>query len=323
MLPEINYKILLDTNRENLTNIDEITRIGAGKKEKICYVMPYSLEANTTYYWKITAISDRGKESESPTWSFKTKSSTIGPIISTHQKPVIDNRTAIKTSSQGVGPNITWTTPSDSNKNVIFKTNFEDYAKSTTPKEFSIQYNGKGDNYQVITTDESHSGLKSLQLWGTPGWSSNVYYYFNKPETGRIGFEVMAKANPNEEGWIQFINPEGSEWGWGWGGVLFDSDGYIKAPATSSNPYKKIQSEDKWYKVRSEMDVKTGACWVWIDDELVVNGVTPAEAGRENPDAYKGIRCVAFGDNSWYEDPSTPTYFDDLTIYTVSTGDET
>jgi hypothetical protein len=64
------------------------------------------------------------------------------------------------------------------------------------------------------------------------------------------------------------------------------------------------------------MDVETGATWIWLDDELVADGITPANAGRENPDAYKGIRGVIFGDCSWYESPSTPTYFDDFRFYT-------
>jgi hypothetical protein len=71
------------------------------------------------------------------------------------------------------------------------------------------------------------------------------------------------------------------------------------------------------YKVRAELDVESGACWIWLDDELVTDGRTPAEEGIANPDAYKGIRGVTFVDCSWHENPSTPTYFDDFRFYIV------
>ena len=194
----------------------------------------------------------------------------------------------------------------------IFNTDFEGYTSGTLPPDFTIKYNGKGNGYQIVTADQSHSGLKSLQFWGRYGYCTNVHYYFNKPESGRIGYEVWVKANPKEEGFVQFVNPDGGDWGWG--GVVFDQDGYITAPGG----YKKAHTEDKWYKVKAEMDVTTGACWVWLDDELVTNGITPAQDGKANPDAFNGIRGVNFGDCSWYESPSTPIYFDDFVLYVES-----
>lgn len=65
------------------------------------------------------------------------------------------------------------------------------------------------------------------------------------------------------------------------------------------------------------MDVKTGAVWVWLDGKLVSDGVTPQADGKDNTEAFKGIRGIVLGDCSWKEEPSTPTYFDDLVIYTV------
>lgn len=200
----------------------------------------------------------------------------------------------------------------------IFETDFEDYDIGTIPPGFYVQYSGQGYQYQVITTDAARSGSKSIQAWGSPGWGANIYYPVEKPEKGRIGFEVWVKANPKEEGWAQFVSTTGSYWGWGWAGVGFDSEGNINAPATAPNVYKNPQPDaDNWYNVRSEVDVETGACWAWIDDELVVNGVTPADAGRDTPDAYQTIDVMGIGDSSWYESPSTPTYFDDFRLYFV------
>jgi hypothetical protein len=124
----------------------------------------------------------------------------------------------------------------------IFKTDFENYNIGTTPSEFYIYYNGCGNNYQVITTDESLSGSKSFQVWGCPSWCSNVHYYFTKPETGRIGYQVWVKANPKEEAVVQFVNPEGATWSWGWGGIVFNQDGYITAPGG----FKRQHELDKW-----------------------------------------------------------------------------
>jgi PKD repeat protein len=194
---------------------------------------------------------------------------------------------------------------------IMFETDFEGYSEGTTPPEFTIYYNGKGNEYQVVTTVESHSRSKSFQVWGVPGWCANVHYYFEKTRNGRIGYEVLVKANPKEEGWIAFVNPEGATWTWSWCSCSFDKGGFIKCPGG----FKKIHSEDRWYKVRAEMDVKTGACWMWLDDQLVTNGVTPCEEGVDNPSAYTGIRGVVFGDCSGREEPSTPTYFDDFKFF--------
>ena len=204
--------------------------------------------------------------------------------------------------------------------NVIYSTDFENYSVGTLPPGFEIKYNGKGTQYQKVTTDASHSGSKSLQAWGASGWGANIDYYFTMPESGRIGYEVYIKANPKEEGSTQFMNPEGATWGWGWAGIGFDENGNINAPASSTaNSYNESQPVgDQWYKVKSEMDVITGAIWIWLNDVLVVDGKTPAELGKENPDAYKGIRAITFNDASWYENPSTPIYIDDFKLYTVN-----
>jgi PKD repeat protein len=205
---------------------------------------------------------------------------------------------------------------------IIYRTDFERYNVSTLPPGFEIKYNGMGDQYQGITSNESHSGTKSLQMWGAPGRGANIDYYFNMPQSGRIGFEVYLKANPKEEGSAQFFNPEGAPWGWGWAGIGFDENGNINIPASFasnlSNSSKMYQpSGEQWYHVKSEMDVVTGATWIWVNGILYVDGKTPSELGRENPDAYKGIRAITFNDASWYENPSTPIYIDDFKLYTV------
>jgi hypothetical protein len=196
-----------------------------------------------------------------------------------------------------------------------YETDFEKYDVGKLPPEFNVYYNGKGSEYQIVTSDQHYSDLKSLQVWGRPNWCSNVHYYFVKPQKGIIGYEVRVRANPKEEGFVQFVNPEGGPWTWGWCGVGFDQDGYITAPGG----FKRICFDDKWYKVKAEMDVETGACWIWLDDELITDGITPVADGKVNPEAYKGIRGVLFGDCSWYENPSTPTYFDDFKFYTLDT----
>lgn len=193
---------------------------------------------------------------------------------------------------------------------------FEENDINTLPMDFKIYYSGKGTTYQIVTADQAHSGSKSLQVWGTNGYCANVHYYFDKPDSGRIGYDVWVKANPKEEGVVQFVNPEGGPWTWGWGGIAFNQDGNITAPGG----YKKLHTEDKWYKVKAEMDVITGACWVWLDDELVTNGITPAQDGVANPDAFKGIRGITLVDCSWNENPSTPTYFDDFMFYVVESN---
>lgn len=208
----------------------------------------------------------------------------------------------------------------------LYSTDFEEYDVDTLPPGFTIKYDGMGRQYQKVTSDAAYSGSKSFQVWGAPGWGANINYYFTKPESGRIGYELYVKANPEEEGWTQYINPDPAayEWGWGWGGILFDENGYMRTTQTSTQypEYAEVQhSGDQWYKVKSEMDVTTGKTWIWLNDNLVANGITPFDSGTViNPDSYKGINGVQFGDCSWYESPSTATYFDDFKLYTVTTG---
>jgi len=235
------------------------------------------------------------------------------------------NSTMIKSVEVGIGDDCSGDNHWENGKcvhdtsTIIYRTDFEKYNVSTLPPGFGIKYNGKGDQYQAITSDAAHSGTKSLQVWGAPHWGANIDYYFNMPESGRIGFEVYLKANSKDEGSAQFMNPEGAAWGWGWAGIGFDENGNISIPASStSKSFKMLQPPgDQWYKVRSEMDVVTGATWIWVNNILYVDGETPSEMGKVNPDAYKGIRAITFNDASWYEHPSTPIYIDDFKLYTV------
>lgn len=203
---------------------------------------------------------------------------------------------------------------------ILYSTDFENYDVGTLPPELKILYSGKGTQYQIVTSDASNSGTQSLQAWGRYNWGASVIYPLTQPESGRIGYEVYIKANPTEEASAQYLNTDATTWGWGWAGVGFGRDGYIRAPATSTpTGYQKLQPDgDQWYKVKSEMDVVTGETWIWLDDELVVDGKTPAEMGKTSPDAYKGINAITFTDSSWYENPSSPTYYDDFTVYTAT-----
>ena len=78
--------------------------------------------------------------------------------------------------------------PTQAQEADIFRDDFESYAVGTFPSAggWILVWNGKGNQYQVITDARYHSSRKSFQLWGTYGWSAHAERHFSTTASHRL-----------------------------------------------------------------------------------------------------------------------------------------
>jgi len=174
--------------------------------------------------------------------------------------------------------------PAQGQETDIFKDDFEAYAVGTFPSAggWTLVWNGKGDQYQIVTDAKYHSPTKSSQLWGTYGWSCTIERRFST-DAKVIGFEayVMVESYHSEEfsATVGFWNREKATWGKYYATVEFTSDRYIRASsftgeAQNLQPY----APNTWYKVKLVLDRSTNTFSVWINDELKASNLKTAES---------------------------------------------
>lgn len=202
-------------------------------------------------------------------------------------------------------------TPAQGQETDIFKDDFEAYAVGTSPSAggWTLVWNGKGGQYQIVTDAKYHSPTKSFQLWGTYGWSCHVERRFST-DAKVIGFEayVMVESYHSEEisATVGFWNREKATWGKYYATVEFTSDRYIRASsftgeAQNLQPY----APNTWYKVKLVLDRSTNTFSVWINDELKASNLKTAESYDINAlqlaSRWGGVRC----------------YYDDVRVFAV------
>jgi hypothetical protein len=73
---------------------------------------------------------------------------------------------------------------------VVFFDDFETTPVGTLPANWQIIYGGRVGE-QRVTQDVAHSGVRSLQLWGWPGWSALVVRNFASTSP-LLGYEFRA-----------------------------------------------------------------------------------------------------------------------------------
>jgi len=195
----------------------------------------------------------------------------------------------------------------------LFFDDFENYKVGTFPSagDWILVWNGRGNEYQVVTDSNYHSPTKSLQLWGQHGWSSGVERRF-ATDAGIIGFEayVMVEAYHAEEfsATIAFWNKEKATWGKCYASVVFRSDRYIGvsgAPRADGDILIQSYEPNTWYKVRLILDRTRNVFSVWINDELKASDVKTSDSHEINAihlsSRWGGIKC----------------YYDDVKVFIV------
>ncbi|MDH7477398.1 MAG: hypothetical protein QHH17_03330 [Candidatus Bathyarchaeota archaeon] len=165
---------------------------------------------------------------------------------------------------------------------VIFQDNFESYTVGTFPYEggWTIVWNGMGDEYQVIIDSKYCSPTKSLQLWGTYGWSCHVERHFSS-DAEVIGFEayvMVEDCNPEQiSATVGFWNRDMGPWGKYYATVEFAENGLIRASsfveAVDIEPYV----PDVWYKIKLILDRSANKFSVWVNDEIKASNINTAQ----------------------------------------------
>jgi hypothetical protein len=77
----------------------------------------------------------------------------------------------------------------------IFSENFESYAVGTFPSpQWTLVFNGNGNEYQVVVDNVSTSPTKSLRLMGNKNWAADAVHFFNS-DSSMIGFEASVRID--------------------------------------------------------------------------------------------------------------------------------
>jgi hypothetical protein len=199
-------------------------------------------------------------------------------------------------------------------ENVILQDDFESYAVGTFPSAggWQIVYNGLGDQYQVISTDYSHSPSKSLQLVGSYGWSVVAKKDFSSSSKiiGYEGYMMAAGSGSNAQsdfGTIGFYNGPIVQWGRYYARVSFQN-GYLWASSSDGSPVKLTTfTPYTWYKIRVVLDKSNAEYNVWIDDVLVGQNLVVTH----DPNEILSLQLA----EGWQ---SVHCYFDDVKVFEVS-----
>lgn len=199
-------------------------------------------------------------------------------------------------------PMVTVFTPQVSaTENVIFQDDFESYEVGEFPSSggWEIVYNGAGDQYQVISSAHAVSGIKSLQLMGTYGWSVVVEKDFSS-SSNKIGWEVSVMSTDQSGGaYFGFHNRDADYWGRSYC-VVSLHEGYITVMDQNLRPF----TPNVWYKIKAVIDKTTRLFDVWIDGQLAATNLLE----DHDPNEINAFQLSV----SWH---SIFHYYDDVKVF--------
>jgi hypothetical protein len=194
----------------------------------------------------------------------------------------------------------------------IFNDDFETSQAGTFPPQWTLAFDGKGYNYQIVVDNASSSPTRSLQMVGDKYWAADAVKYFQS-DADKIGFEVSVMVSMNSgkpEDDVKVGLWKRIDWGnalWT-EGVAFTDNGTIVARdfVAKEGQGMVLQSyvPGQWYKIRLELDRKNGVFTVWVDGELKGTDI----AASDRPYVFDG-----FAVSGRYTE--IPVYYDDVKIF--------
>ena len=199
----------------------------------------------------------------------------------------------------------------------IFSDDFESYTPGTFPSsQWTLVFNGNGDDYQQVVNNVSCSGNQSLQLMGNVNWSADAVRYFNS-SSPTVGFEVEVRIDNSSSipqyaqfndaarvGFWKQIDSGDAAW---YESVTFAYNGTIIANGANSFPSGQILQSwapGNWYDVKLIVDRPNQVFSVWINGTLEGQNLP----GCNDPYNYDG-----FAISGRYTE--TTDYFDDVNIF--------
>jgi hypothetical protein len=180
-----------------------------------------------------------------------------------------------------------------SSDNLLFGDDFESYAVGSFPSQWTLVFNGMGNQYQQVVNDPLSSSNKCFQLQGERNWAADAVRYFQS-DADVIGFEVsiLVTASTGTPGddvkvglWKQ-VNWGNAIWT---DGVAFTDNGTIVARdfvwKEGTGTVLQTYVPGQWYHIRFVLDRPNRILSVYID------GVLKGEliAGSDRPYVFDGF----------------------------------
>ncbi|MGD6805571.1 MAG: hypothetical protein ACQCN4_01235 [Candidatus Bathyarchaeia archaeon] len=199
-----------------------------------------------------------------------------------------------------------------STENLLFSDDFDNYAVGSFPSQWTLVFNGMGNQYQRVISDPIDASNKCFQLQGERNWAADAVQYFQS-SADIIGFEVsvLVTANTGTSGddvklglWKQ-VNWGQAKWT---DGITFTDNGTILArdyvDAEGTGTVLQTYVPGQWYHIRFVLDRPNQLFSVYI------NGVLKGESikGSNLPYVFDG-----FAVSGRYTE--IPVYYDNVKIF--------
>jgi hypothetical protein len=178
-------------------------------------------------------------------------------------------------------------------ENLIFSDDFENYAVGSFPGQWTLVFNGMGNQYQKVVDTTSDSPTKSLRMQGEKNWAADAVRFFQS-DADKIGFEVSVRVSQNNgktEDDVKVGLWKRLDWGTAlWtDGIAFTDNGTIVARdvVAREGTGQVLQSyvPNQWYKIRFELDRQNRLISVWVDGELKGQNIK----GSDKPYDFDGL----------------------------------
>lgn len=165
-------------------------------------------------------------------------------------------------------------------RNAFFKENFDSYIAGFFPKEkWILKYNGMGDDYQIVTSEDYVSPENSMHLLGRKGtrpndggWAAIMTGVLPQvPEVVNVELKMKTAGDDVYFALCTFDGP--GTWG-NFDVKLTFVDGKIsyQIPEWTAYEVEPSYEPNQWYKIRLKLDQANKTVSVWVDDELMVAG---------------------------------------------------
>jgi hypothetical protein len=201
---------------------------------------------------------------------------------------------------------------------VRFSDDFESYPVGSFPSQWTLVFDGLGEQYQQVIVDPVNSSNKCFRLQGEKNWAADAVRYFHS-DSDVLGFEVSVlvtnvtgTAGDNiKVGFWQQVNWGQAKWN---DGVAFTDNGsivardYVEAEGTGTSLGSYVPNQ--WYHICFILDRPNKLISVYIDGQLACESVRGSERGyifdgvavsgryTENPVCYDNVQIFEGTDES-------------------------
>ena len=205
---------------------------------------------------------------------------------------------------------------------------YDDFESETTgslPSKWSIKYEGRGNEYQVVVSDVFRNGAKSFKTESKYGFSATL----NSKDTDATSFnsklvlqayERVSRIGSGQNGVLAFYTSGLGHWGYYLARVDFKNNGIQAFNHGSSEgasyDFGVTPLTDTWYHIRLVCDKDTGTYQVFLNGTLVSGKNTADASDIRNafPMLTNPITNITIGAGNG---ESTVAHYDDVIAYAI------